>query len=822
MPSLMIGSFNAGSFIVNLGTSYLLGRLTAQDGPRLDNLQAAGGDYGVGMPRAYGTAVRLTGIFIAQDDILETEHTVEDYSEIVGVLTGAAQGFMIGGPVGAIVGGIAGGLFGAATPDQKYYTYSDTFAVMLADRTDDDPVEGITKVWANGKLIFNSAEATMLSETFGSDGKLMRRRYRKNKYFRSLTLFAGHDEQPVSATLESVVGEDSAYPFTAYVVISTLQLAQWGNSVPSIEVLTTVKTDQSLAEVAEAMCAAAGIDHELDLSTTALTSDTIRGYQITSVGTTCWDAAKPLMPVFGVDCAEVAGQLRFYKRSQSMRATIPQDDMGSHVYGDSPPERFMFKRATDLDLPKETSLTFIDPDRDYQENTATSRRSEGSARSNVSTSLPLVLTADEGATTAALMHWDAWLGRTRLDFTLADNWVGLETGLAYAIPIADQYVPYRITRKTRGANGIIEVEALSDESVTYTASEIGSSGTVPDDESTLFADTRLILMDMPILEDPHDDFGFYIVMGGSEDDWPRGRIQASSDGTNFVTIIDQPSSAIMGDVTGTLAAGTTTGLDDTLDTTSVLTVVLLHDGMTLESATDTELDNWANFAFVGKDGLGEYLQFKTATFVSGTTWQLTNLRRGRKGTDHAIGTHASGEEFALLGGAGVFRINYTDETQWGTPLTFRGVTLHQDEADADTEAFTNTGEGKRPYSPVNVEGAWDGSNNLTITWDARSRLNAGGLGEDDQNNYEVEIISGAGRVITATGVETASYSAANQTTDGITPGDSITGRVRQLSDVNDGRWRDFTLIGPNDAIMLEDDITFLELEDDTTPLELES
>jgi hypothetical protein len=28
-------------------------------------------------------------------------------------------------------------------------------------------------------------------------------------------------------------------------------------------------------------------------------------------------------------------------------------------------------------------------------------------------------------------------------------------------------------------------------------------------------------------------------------------------------------------------------------------------------------------------------------------------------------------------------------------------------------AFTNTGEGKRPYSPVNVTGSWDGSNNLT-------------------------------------------------------------------------------------------------------------
>jgi hypothetical protein len=230
-------------------------------------------------------------------------------------------------------------------------------------------------------------------------------------------------------------------------------------------------------------------------------------------------------------------------------------------------------------------------------------------------------------------------------------------------------------------------------------------------------------------------------------------------------------------------------------------VVLLHDGMSLEDATDAELDAYANFAFVGKDGLGEYLQFKTATKVAPRTWHLTNLRRGRKGTDWAIAAHASGEEFALLGGPegeGRFRIVFSDSSQWGVALTFRGVTLHQDEADADTEAFTNTGEGKRPYSPVNVAGAWDGSNNLIIAWDARSRLNAGGLGVDDLDQYEVEIITGAGRVLTATGVESVAYSAANQTTDGLTPGDSVTGRVRQLSDVNNGRWRDFFLWGPND------------------------
>jgi hypothetical protein len=784
-----------GSFVVQLGTSYLLGRIAAQNGPKLGNLEATEGEYGVAMPKAYGEKVRLAGIFIAQDDILETKHTVEDHSEIVGALTGAAQGFMIGGPVGAAVGAVAGFLFGAATPDQKYYTYSDTFAWMFADRFNDDPIEGLEKIVCNGKTIFNSAESTVVAQSLDGDGRLIYRKYGKNKFFKSLTLYAGHTDQPVDPVLASTVNETSGYPYIAYAVLEDLQLAPFGNSVPPGEGLVQVKTGQSLADTAELICGAAGIDYIRDLSSTALNDNLVRGYAITSE-TSCWDALKPLLPAFGVDAAEVAGQIRFYRRSQHMRASITPAEMGSYSYGDSPPGKFNFRRSGDLDLPQETSLTFIDPERDYQPNTATSKRSEGNAASNVTVSLPLVMNANEGATAAALIHWDAWLGRTQASFTLTDAWIGLETGLAYAITVAGQAVPYRITRKTRGANGIIEVEALSDEAVTYTASVAGTSGTMPDEESTLLAETRLVLMDMPITGDDHDDYGFYIAQAGTDNSWGRARIQASSDGTNFVSIIDSNDSAVIGDVTGTLAAGTMTGLDDVLDTTSTLTVVLLHDGMTLESATDAELDEWKNFAYVGKDGLGEYLQFKTATFVSGTTWQLTNLRRGRKGTDHAIATHASGEEFALLGGEGVFRIIYSDESQWGEELTFRGVTLHQDEDDADEQAFTNTGEGKRPYSPVNVEGAWDGSNNLTITFDARSRMNSGELGIDDNEEWEVEILSGTGRVeLTAT--ESWIYTAADQITDGITPGDSINGRVRQTSDVNDGRWRDFTLTGPN-------------------------
>jgi hypothetical protein len=800
----------AVSFAAQIGMSYMIGRFTAQDGPRLKNLQASGGDYGIAMPRAYGDAVRLTGIFIAQAKIKETKHTVSDHSTLIGAATGAAQGFLIGGPVGAVVGGIVGGLFGAAAPNQHYYTYSDTFALMFADRKDDDPIEGITKLWANGKVIFNSASSVLLSEVL--DGtQLVSRKYGKQKYCKSLTIYGGGLVQTADPILDDKIGLQPGYRGIAYIVIEDLQLAIFGNSVPPVEGLVVAKSGQTLADTVESICAAANVDPVHNMSSTALVGFSMGGYGITSE-TNCWDAIRPLLPVYRVDVSEVGGQLQFYKRSRGLRATIPLDDMAGHVFGDDRPDRIKYSRATDIDLPQETSFTFVDPARDYQANTASSKRSEGDAKSNISISIPLTLTADEGATAAATIHWDAWLGRTGAMFGLTDQWIGISPGVAYGIEVATRILPFRLTRKTRGANGIIECEVVSDESVAFIGVVAGSSGNIPDEESTDFPDTRVVAMDMAIYSDFHDEYGFYVAMGG-ETGWSRGRIDASGDGgVNWGVLVDMPGSAIIGDVTGTLAAGTTDGLDDTLDTVTVLTVVLIDDAMELESVTDALLDAWDNFAFVGKDGLGEYLQFKTATKVDTATWELTDLRRGRKGTDFAIGTHASGEEFVLLGGDGVFRIPYADTSFWGNLLNLRGVTLHQDDADADVIDFTNTGEGKRPYSPVNVAGTWDGSNNLTITWDARSRLNVGGLGIDDQDNFEVEITSGAGRTITATGVSSAAYPAADQTTDTITPGDTIDGRVRQLSDVNDGRWRNFTLVGPNDLLFDSTDTTF----DDTS------
>ena len=84
----------------------------------------------------------------------------------------------------------------------------------------------------------------------------------------------------------------------------------------------------------------------------------------------------------------------------------------------------------------------------------------------------------------------------------------------------------------------------------------------------------------------------------------------------------------------------------------------------------------------------------------------------------------------------------------------------------------------------------DTSSNLTVNWIRRTRLRSPGLGNgpvpigEQTEAYEVDIYSGASvvRTITAT-TPSIAYSAAEQTADGLTPGNAVTMRIYQMSDV---------------------------------------
>lgn len=320
----------------------------------------------------------------------------------------------------------------------------------------------------------------------------------------------------------------------------------------------------------------------------------------------------------------------------------------------------------------------------------------------------------------------------------------------------------------------------------YLSDSIGIAGTLIGNPLQLPGPTRLVCMDAPLLRDADDSAGFYWAVSGENAGWRGAEILRSSDaGVTYVSMSEVAVRSVIGDVASALPSGPA----DYWDRGNVITVVLHYADDELESVAESAVLNGANaFWLGGTDGQdGEIIQFATATLVSPGTYELSDLLRGRQGTDHLIGSHGSNEVFVLLEPDALGRSDY-GAGDWDKSRLYKPVSVLETEADTASQSFTNEGESRMPLSPVGVTGARDGSNNLTIAWHRRSRLSGAGLfggdpplGEEVEA-YEIDVIVASVAVRTLTSAtQSVAYSAAEQTTDGITPGNPVTVDVYQMS-----------------------------------------
>src|SRR5512132_2644364 len=210
-------------------------------------------------------------------------------------------------------------------------------------------------------------------------------------------------------------------------------------------------------------------------------------------------------------------------------------------------------------------------------------------------------------------------------------------------------------------------------------------------------------MDLPALRDADDDLGFYYAMAGATDAWRGGALYQSADGVSYASVASSDAPTAMGSATTALPSGPTTVHDD------VNTVTVRLSYGVLASVTRALSLNGANAALLGD----EILTFDTATPLGGADWQLSGLLRGRKGTEWAVESHVIGDRFVLLDSGTVGRV--VDPMAWrNVALHYKAVSAGLAIASAADTLFTDTGASLKPYSPVAIAAARDGSNNLTI------------------------------------------------------------------------------------------------------------
>lgn len=146
----------------------------------------------------------------------------------------------------------------------------------------------------------------------------------------------------------------------------------------------------------------------------------------------------------------------------------------------------------------------------------------------------------------------------------------------------------------------------------------------------------------------------WIVASGGTD-WGGCEVWVSLDGSSYGKVGTIYAGGRQGSLTATLPSGSDP------DTTDTLSVDLTESQGTLNSGTQADADSYITLCYCD----GELISYETATATSPQyNYNLTYLRRGAYGT--AIGSHASGTQFARLDGS-VFQYRFPENL---APQTF--------------------------------------------------------------------------------------------------------------------------------------------------------
>lgn len=481
------------------------------------------------------------------------------------------------------------------------------------------------------------------------------------------------------------------------------------------------------------------------------------------------NAIEILRKSFFFDAVESDDEVRFVTRGGASIATIPDDDLCARDYGTESDSPLRTSRKREQMLPRTVTLSYIDVDSDYQTGAQSSPRLVSQSQSDVTLEVPIGFTATEALQKCWTLQTAEWMERETFEFSTTRKWGKLEP--CDVVTVRGRVL--RIVTKTESPSGVIQFTGVLSAASIYTQPAVvgsGGSGFVPPTPPGAAVLTSVMLLDLPLIRDTDQPNGHYAALTpAAVGTWSGANLYKSIDGGSSYTTIN---STVIGDTVGTVAAavGNFTG-GNSFDETNVITVVLA--GGTLVSASEDAVLNGANPCIIGAASTAwEVLQFKTATLVAANTYELSGLLRGRRGTEWAISTHAASEVFVLL----PTTINVTAPfAELGALRKYKAVTFGKTLASAASNDFTNNGIALKPYAPSSIDAGRDGSGNLTVEWMRRSRLGGAWLeGVEVQLNeaveaYRVRVYTTSGYATVAreitTSTETASYTAAEQTTD---------------------------------------------------------
>ncbi len=615
----------------------------SRTGPRLTDLNVQTSRYGAPVPRIFGR-MRVAGSVIWATDLVERSATTRG---------------------------------GKGQPSVTSYTYSASLAVALSSR----PVRRIGRIWADGNLLR------------GGTGDF-------KSPLGALRLHDGRAGQSVDPLIAAAMGagQTPAFRGLAYMVLEDLQLADFGNRIPSL----TVELIADEGAVAVSNIASDLLGRPVDW--TGGEEPAVLGYA--AEGEDAGDALAPLLDAHrlrwranGPDLALAARVEtgRTLMRSAELRAIDGREDAAGEL-GRRPLEA----------VPAALAVRHFDPARDYQLGVQTALR-PGTGRRSEELGLPAAISADAARRLADESLRAELAGRRTL--IRAAGWSALDLMPGDTLFVegeAGQWLLDRLEWEDMAPR--LSLRAVSSGAATMPdAGDTGQPVLPPD---LVQGETSLALVELPPPEDALAQTPLvFAAATGATAGWRRAALfRYRAAGETAEPAGRTAARAVLGQAMDALGPGHA----GTFDARGSVEIMLDNETDALDPADDAELLAGANLCMLGE----EILQFGRAEPVAPRRYRLSRLLRGWHGTEWATDGHGAGDRFVLLDAARLIQVALTpaDMGQW---LEMR-ASGSGDMVPAQAARIID-GRAILPPAPVHAV-MREADGDLHLRWTRRSRL----------------------------------------------------------------------------------------------------
>lgn len=620
-------------------------RPAGRSGPRLNDLQVQTSRYGTRVPRIFGQ-LRVAGTVIWATDLKESSAT-------------------------------SGG--GKGRPSVTSYSYTASLAVALSARR----ITGIRRIWADGNLLRGAA----------GDFKTPIGAFR---------FHAGDEDQPVDPLIAADVGINRAPAFRgcAYAVFDGLQLADYGNRIPSLTF--EVIADGGPLELAAIASDLAGeaIDYRGDAPEATLSGFAADGADLRDTMGPLVDMHDLLWREEGSALILAAGQARDYRIDPA--ATVCAIDGEA----EAPEGRQRLPIET---VPARLSVRYHDPARDFQAGVQTAER-PGPGERQDGVDLPAALSA-----AAARRLADAKLRsglRRRTLIRRSIGWTALPCGIGDVVTLADEPGRWRV-EAAEWENMAVRLTLRAYDGGARAVADVGDAGTPLRETDLVQGATHLAIVELPpdglsLATVP----SVYAAATGADEGWRRAVLLRYHAALETAEPLGRTAlRAVLGRTQGALPDGAPWRIDRR----GAVEIWLDNAADALTGARDDQLLAGANLCAIGD----EVLQFGEADPIGPGRFRLSRFMRGWHGTEWACANHQPGERFVLLDADRLAPVGLTP-ADIGQRLDLRAIgsgDLVPAEASGQID-----GRATVPPSPVHGRIVAAENGDLAVSWVRRSRL----------------------------------------------------------------------------------------------------